>query len=241
MFYAGETCNIFYFPLLFSGLWYHILIHRRISAFRGMHKECIRYRSCCLQMRFRGLCSPTGFRISLNRKLWLVLRFKTAKCRLLRGGSYLLKSKAADFLDCGAAAVTPPTTVSLREADMCEITCRDQIRPCRNTVNNRHAAQPPTDVWFRSSEPFSCQEPYIDTLQDTDRQLIRCFLCKHQLRGLLSLDMTLDLDCNCLHCRWGRTFYHQNIFHRFSQRDVMEHQNNKIQLFVILWGQQPEN
>jgi len=112
--------------------------------------------------------------------------------------SYLLKS---GFLKCLTAVVSP--LEALGEADTCEMRCRDQIEPCRNAAYKQYSLQPPAGVWFKSSDSFSCQEPHDDALQRTDEHLIISFSHKHQLRALLSLDVTLDL--NRLHCRWGDT------------------------------------
>lgn len=158
----------------------------------------------------------------------------------LRGG-YLLKSIAADLLNCVAAVTLP--IAALREADMCEITCRDQIGPSRNTANKWHAAQPPADAWFTSSDSFLCREPRVDRLPAAHHRLIGCFPHKHQLRGLLSLDMTLELSCFVFtagggvgvgHSHSGRgKIDHQIGFYRFSQRAHTERQNNETQPSVM--------
>ncbi len=130
--HVGVTGNIFSCPP--AALW-PLILRLTVSDSQKwyllidkMQKECIRisHAPCRSISEAFVLQQASG---SLNRKFWLVSRFKAIAPR----GSYLLKSKAVGFLHRTTAAT--PAITALREAHMCEITRQDQTDPCRNTAN----------------------------------------------------------------------------------------------------------
>lgn len=144
------------------------------------------------QTHFRGANSPAGFRISPNRIFWLVLWLTNAKAPERK--SYLLKSITADSLGC-TAAVTPPVA-ALGEADVCEITCRDQTDV---ETQRTYDMQPPTGVEVQKLGLIFMSGPPRLPAWDQGSSSDQMFL----VRGLLSWDVTLDLGCNRLYRTWN--------------------------------------